>query len=65
MHDKRKFHRAALLIPNCCLAALLFLLLATAASAQTPDAMPPNQDPGALTGEGDPHCAHLYHSLLK
>jgi Domain of unknown function (DUF5666) len=52
MDDKPKFHRAALLIPNCCLAALLFLLLATAASAQTPDAMPPNQDQGAPTSEG-------------
>jgi hypothetical protein len=52
MHDKRNFHRAALLIPNCCLTALLFLLLATAPSAQTPDAMPSNQDPGAPTGEG-------------
>jgi Domain of unknown function (DUF5666) len=30
----------------------LFLLLATAASAQTPDAMPPGQDQGAPTGEG-------------
>jgi hypothetical protein len=52
MHDQPKFHRAALLIPNCCLAVLLFLLLATAASAQTPDAMPPNQDQSAPTGEG-------------
>jgi hypothetical protein len=52
MHDKPKFHRAVLLILNYCLAALLFLLLATAASAQTPDAMPPNQDQGATTGEG-------------
>jgi hypothetical protein len=52
MHDKGNFHRAALLIPNCCLTALLFLLLATAPSAQTPDAMPSNQDPGAPTGEG-------------
>jgi hypothetical protein len=52
MHNKPKFYRAALSIPNCCLAALLFLLLATAASAQTPDAMPPNQDQGASTGEG-------------
>jgi hypothetical protein len=52
MHDKRNFRRAALLIPNCCLTALLFLLLATAPSAQTPDAMPSNQDPGAPTGEG-------------
>jgi Domain of unknown function (DUF5666) len=52
MHDKPEFHRDALLIPNCCLAALLFLLLATAASAQSPDAMPPNQDQGAPTGEG-------------
>jgi len=51
MHDKPKFHRAALLIPNCCLAALSFLLLATAGSAQTPDAMPPNQGQGAPTGE--------------
>jgi hypothetical protein len=51
MHDKPKFHRAVLLILNCCLAALLFLLLATAASAQTPDAMSPNQDQGATTGE--------------
>ena len=52
MHNKPKFYRAALSIPNCCLAALLFLLLATAASAQTPDAMPPNQDQGASTDEG-------------
>jgi Domain of unknown function (DUF5666) len=52
MHNKPKFHRAVLLIPNCYLSALLFLLLATAASAQTPDAMPPNQDQGASTGEG-------------
>jgi hypothetical protein len=51
MHDKRKFHRVALLISNCCLAALLFLLLATTASGQTPDAIPPNQDQGAPTGE--------------
>ena len=51
MHNKPKFYRAALLISNCCLAALSFLLLATAASAQTPDAMPPNQDQGASTGE--------------
>jgi len=51
MHNKLKFYRAALLIPNCCLAALSFLLLATAASAQTPDAMPPNQDLGAPTGK--------------
>jgi Domain of unknown function (DUF5666) len=52
MHDKGNFHRAALLIPNCCLTALLFLLLATAPSAQTSDAMPSNQDPGAPAGEG-------------
>jgi hypothetical protein len=52
MHNKPKFYRAALSISNCCLAALLFLLLATAASAQTPDAMPPNQDQSASTGEG-------------
>jgi Domain of unknown function (DUF5666) len=51
MHDKPKLPRSALLIPNCCLPALLFLLLA-AASAQTPDAMPPRQDQGAPTGEG-------------
>ena len=51
MHNKPKFYRAALLIPNGCLAALLFLILATAAIAQTPDAMPPNQDQGASTGE--------------
>ena len=51
MHNKPKFYRVVLLIPNCCLAALLFLLLATAASAQTPDAIPPNQDQGASTGE--------------
>ena len=51
MHNKPKFYGAALLIPNCCLAALLFLILATAAIAQTPDAMPPNQDQGASTGE--------------
>src|ERR1700722_10439327 len=51
MHNKPKFHRAALLISNCCLAALLFLLLATTARAQTPDATPPNQGQGAPTGE--------------
>jgi hypothetical protein len=51
MHNKPKSYRAALLIPNWCLAALLFLPVATAASAQTSDAMPPNQDQGASTGE--------------
>jgi hypothetical protein len=51
MQDKCNLYRAALLIPTCCLAALLFLLLATAASAQTADAIPPNQDQGASTAE--------------
>jgi Domain of unknown function (DUF5666) len=51
MHNTPKFYRVALLILNCCLAALFFLILATAASAQSPDVMPPNQDQGASTGE--------------
>ena len=50
MHNKQKYHR--LFIPNCCLAALWFLTLATAASAPTPDATPPNQDQSAPAGEG-------------
>jgi Domain of unknown function (DUF5666) len=52
IHDKPKFQRSALLILDCCLAALSVLVLATAASAQTPDAMPPNQSQGAPAGEG-------------
>jgi Domain of unknown function (DUF5666) len=52
MHNKANLNRAALSITNYCLATLLFLLLATAASAQNLDSTPPAQDQGAPAGQG-------------